>query len=299
MQFTPGSDCHNHMSKQPFGTLQKEGAQDRHGHGKATLLTQRSGIFDRCKEFTRCATHLQNLHTMITIPSSAASSEPTLIGLEVILTTAQGVYTISSKSSGADSSSTFSGGLFGAISWPLSRFQLAPGVVLEQQMFLPHDGSAAAFSWQLHAQSPLQARITIKPFFSGCGPRSYRDIGFRLDSEEDGSRLTWLTNVRGPKVIADTNGQYHEAATRFIECYRDQATSASSENLVTPGTFEFDLSNRPSVLIFSMEGPAKTQRDQQVGTFLAGLMRDDIPSKADFVDSPGPDVETDAQHVAA
>jgi hypothetical protein len=72
---------------------------------------------------------------MITIRSSAASSEPTLIGLEVILTTAQGVYTISSKSSGADSSSTFSGVLFGAISWPLSRFQLAPGVVLDQQMF--------------------------------------------------------------------------------------------------------------------------------------------------------------------
>jgi hypothetical protein len=34
---SPGFDCHNHMSKQPFGTLQKEGAQDRHGHGKATL----------------------------------------------------------------------------------------------------------------------------------------------------------------------------------------------------------------------------------------------------------------------
>ena len=174
------------------------------------------------------------------------------------------------------------------------------GVVLEQQMFFPNDGSAAAFSWQLHAQSPLRARLTIKPFFSGCGPRSYRDVGFRLEAEQEGGRLTWLPNVRGPKVIADTNGEYHNEPTRFIESSRDQETaSASSENLVTPGTFEFDLSNRLSVLIFSMEGPAKTQRDQQVGTFLAGLMRDDIPSKADFVDSPGPDVETDAQLVAA
>jgi len=137
------------------------------------------------------------------------------------------------------------------------------------------------------------------PSFLAAAHAPIRDVGFRLDSEEDGGRLTWLANVRGPKVIADTNGQYHDAPTRFIECYRDQATSASSENLVTPGTFEFDLSNRLSVLIFSMEGPAKTQRDQQVGTFLAGLMRDDIPSKADFVDSPGPDVETDAQLVAA
>jgi len=65
---------------------------------------------------------------MITIRSSAASSEPTLIGLEVILTTARGTYTISSN--GADFSSLFGGGLFGAISWPQSQFRLAPGVVL-------------------------------------------------------------------------------------------------------------------------------------------------------------------------
>src|SRR5947208_6780844 len=190
---------------------------------------------------------------MITIRSSAASSEPTLIGLEVILTTARGTYAISSN--GADFSCTYIGGLFVAISWPRSQFPLAPGVVLAQQMFLPHDGSAAAFSWQLHAQSPLQARLTIKPFFSGCGPRSYRDVGFRLDSEENGGRLTWLPNVRGPRIIADTHGRYHDEATRSFDSVADpQAASTSSENLITPGTFEFDLSNRPSVLIFSMEG---------------------------------------------
>src|SRR5438874_1550979 len=123
---------------------------------------------------------------MITIRSSTASSEPTLIALEAVLTTAQGICVISSNDSVTDFSCPFGGCLFGAISWPRSQFRFAPGVVLEQQMFLPHDGSAAAFSWQPHAQSPLQARLTIKPFFSGCGPRSYRDVGFRLDSEEDG-----------------------------------------------------------------------------------------------------------------
>ena len=96
---------------------------------------------------------------MITIRSSAASSKPTLIGLEVILTTARGTYTISSNGSVADFSSPFGGGLFGAICWPRSQFRLAPGVVLEQQMFFPNDGSAAAFSWQLHAQSPVEGRL--------------------------------------------------------------------------------------------------------------------------------------------
>src|SRR6266513_685084 len=235
---------------------------------------------------------------MITIRSSAASSEPTLIGLEVILTTARGTYTISSN--GADFSSPFGGGLFGAISWPQSQFRLAPGVVLEQQMFLPHDGSAAAFSWQLHAQSPLQARLRIKPFFSGCGPRSYRDVGFRLDSEENGGRLTWLPNVRGPRIIADTHGRYHDEATRSFDSVADpQAASTSSENLITPGTFEFDLSNCPSVLIFSMEGRAGTQRDHHVGAFLAGLMRNDCKPRRDVVVDLRSEEPTIAQFMAA
>src|SRR6266480_4412732 len=127
---------------------------------------------------------------MITIRSSAASSKPTLIGLAVTLTTARCTYVISSHESVAEFSSPFGGGLFGAISWPRSRFRLAPGVVLEQQMFFPNDGSAAAFSWQLHVQSPLQGRLTVKPLFSGCGPRSYRDLGFHFDSEENGGRRT-------------------------------------------------------------------------------------------------------------
>src|SRR6266487_1189508 len=38
----PGFHLHNHMSRQPFGTLQKEGAQNRHGRENATLLAQRS-----------------------------------------------------------------------------------------------------------------------------------------------------------------------------------------------------------------------------------------------------------------
>lgn len=222
------------------------------------------------------ATHLQTIAIMITIRSSTISSEPTLIGLEATLTTLHSAYTISSNGTMADSGSPFGGGLFGAMSWPRSRFQLAPGVVLEQQMFLPHDGSAAAFSWQLHSQSPVQARLAIRPFFSGCGPRSYRDLGFRFASEDDGGRLTWLPSVRGPKIIADTNGKYRDEPMRSIDCFCPQAMeSDSSADLITPGTFEFELSQHPSVLIFSTEGSAKTQRDEHIGTFLASLMPSD------------------------
>lgn len=180
-----------------------------------------------------------------------------------------------------DSALPTAAGLFGAISWPHSRFRLADGVLLDQQMFLPHDGSALALSWALQGDAFNSAELVVRPFFSGCGPRSYRDAGFRFDSEEAGGRLTWLPNVRGPTVIADTNGRYHDEPERSFDCLCQQASAAaSSEDLITPGRFEFELNKRPSVLIFSMEGQGNSYRNQHVGAFLAGLMQNDFPSRA-------------------
>ena len=107
----------------------------------------------------------------------------------------------------------------------------------------------------------------------GCGPRSYRDVGFRLDSDDNGGRLAWLPHVHGPKVLADTNGQYHDEPARLLDClFAPAAASASEQDSITPGRFEFELGRRPSVLIFSTEDPAVSRRDQQIGLFLAGLM---------------------------
>ena len=126
--------------------------------------------------------------------------------VEVTLKTPRNVYTISSDRALSDSGSLIADGLFGGISWPVSRFRIEEGLLLEQQMFLPRDQSTVAMSWALHADTATAAQLVIRPFFSGCGPRFYRDIGFHLDSEDNGGRLTWLPNVLGPKLFADTNG---------------------------------------------------------------------------------------------
>src|SRR6266568_8855009 len=146
---------------------------------------------------------------MITIRSCNSNSAVALISLEATLTTPRGVYTISAEGPMTDSRSSFGDALFGPMSWPVSRFRLAEGLLLEQQMFLPHDGSAVGLSWSLR-DTAAQVQLIVRPFFSGCGPRSYRDVGFQFDSEMNASRLTWLPNVRGPKVLADTNGRYHD-----------------------------------------------------------------------------------------
>lgn len=210
---------------------------------------------------------------MITIRSPKAGSKVTLIGVEVVLKTPRNVYTLSSDRPLTDSGSSVGCGLFGGISWPVSRFRIAEGFLFEQQMFLPHDESTFAMSWALRGDTATAAQLVVRPFFSGCEPRSYRDVGFRLDSEDNGGRLTWLPHVRGPKVLADTNGLYHDEPTRLFDCFFAPATdSASEQELITPGRFEFELGRRPSVLILSMEDPAVPRRDQHIGLFLSGLM---------------------------
>jgi hypothetical protein len=236
---------------------------------------------------------------MITIRESKADSKVTLVTLEATLKTLRSVYTISSEGPMIDSS-PFDGELFGPISWPISRFRLAEGLLLEQQMFLPHDGSAVALSWAVRDSGVTSVQLVIRPFFSGCSPRSYRDVGFRFESEEDGGRLTWLPNVQGPKVIADTNGRYHDEPVRSFDCLCEQPrASASAEDLITPGRFEFQLNSRPSVLIFSMRSDANAQRNQHIGAFLAGLMRGDCDSRAGAVIDHRPDTEEIAQLVAS
>ena len=218
---------------------------------------------------------------MITIRSSKAGSKATLMCLEVTLKTSRNVYTISSDRALADSGSFLGDELFGGVSWPVSRFRIAQGLLLEQQMFLPREESTVAMSWSLHGDTATAVQLVVRPFFSGCGPRSYRDVGFHLDSEDNGERLTWLPNVRGPKVLADTNGRYHDEPVRFSDCFCEQAAaSASEQDLTTPGRFEFNLGRRPSVLIFSLEDLGMFQRDQHIGVFLAGLMEEDSPSRA-------------------
>ncbi len=193
--------------------------------------------------------------------------------MEVTLKTPRNVYTISSDTALTDSEPLFRGGLFGGISWPVSRFRIAERLLFEQQTFLPHDESTVAMSWALHGDTATTARLVVRPFFSGCGPLSYRDVGFRLDSDDNGGRLAWLPHVRGPKVLADTNGQYHDEPARLRDClFAPAATSTPEQDLITPGRFEFELGRRPSVLIFSMEDPAVSRRDQHIGLFLAGLM---------------------------
>jgi hypothetical protein len=130
-------------------------------------------------------------------------------------------------------------------------------------MFVPCDCSDVAISWRLRGNL-IPAELSIKPHFTGCEPLGYRNRGFRTDSQQKGVRLCWLPHVLGPKIIADTNGKYREEPDSFFQ--------NTTQTTVSPGTFEFPLARRPSILMFSSDTCAQSQCRQDFGMFLAGLL---------------------------
>jgi hypothetical protein len=199
---------------------------------------------------------------MITIRIPKEVSQPTLIGFEATLKTPRSVFEMSSTGPVVEDNASIEA-LYGRITRPHALFRLGSDLVLEQQMFVPFDCSDVAISWQLHGNL-IPAELSIKPHFAGCEPVGYRSRGFRREPEGYGGRLCWLPHVLGPKIVADTNGEYREEPFQFA-LNRPQTT-------VSPGTFEFQLARRPSILMFSSDTCAQSQCRQHFGMFLAGLL---------------------------
>lgn len=206
---------------------------------------------------------------MITIRTTTDSSRPALVGVEVTVQTDTAVYDLSSADIPAEDQSSAAGGLFGRIAWPIARFRITPTTVIEQQMFVPDDGTDVAVSWQI-CGGASSVKLVVRPQFSGCPPRGYRDAGFQSESDEKGGRLTWLPNVTGPKMIADTNGRYIDEPART-------GSAANEQSLLAPGRFEFQLTTQPSILILSSDVP-RSAGQHFIGSFLANLVRPNVVS---------------------
>jgi hypothetical protein len=142
-------------------------------------------------------------------------------------------------------------GPFRGMLWPRSLLPLGDGIAIEQQMLFPGKGDAVAFSWRLLGRPTFPARLTAAPIFSATRP--FGAAGFEIEAETNGGRLAWRPYDRSSKIIADTNG-------RLV------ATPG-----VIPGSFEFELSPHPSVLIFSSEPRSESGLDPLIGGFLAQL----------------------------
>jgi len=147
---------------------------------------------------------------------------------------------------------------FTADPWPRWRFRLEDGTHIEQELFVRHGASVVALSWRL-GEPQEGVTLTLRPFLSG---RDYHALHhenptFCFAAQADNGRVSWQPYPDLPRIVAFSNGEY----THQPDWYRNflyQLELARGldhiEDLATPGSFRWQLSQDEAVWILAAEG---------------------------------------------
>ncbi len=148
--------------------------------------------------------------------------------------------------------------------WPKWRFRLTDDLVVEQEILVQPGESAVFVSWHVVAgiDDPGRSgvrpatKLFVRPFFSGRDFHSthHENGSFRFAPEEEGERRIWRCYDGLPAVVTFSNGSYAHQPTWYRNFLygEEQARGLDAiEDCAAPGVFEFDLTNKPAVLMFT------------------------------------------------
>ena len=151
--------------------------------------------------------------------------------------------------------------------WPQWTFALADGTTIQQEIFAAHGASIVVLSWRLVNPS-REARLTVRPFFSGRNYHSlhHENPAFQFEPQTTGKTLVWQPYPDIPRILASHNGEYRHQPDWYRNFAYDQERERGldfTEDLATPGIFQFDLASSEGVLIFAADGSTHWQLNQQ------------------------------------
>lgn len=140
--------------------------------------------------------------------------------------------------------------------WPTWRWKIQDGLDVVQEIFVPRGIPRVVLRWRLARQGRVNARLRVRPFFSGRDYHSTHHengaFGFQPDVERDGVWV-WRPYQGLPGVRVRANGTYVHAPDwyrNFLYLEERQRGLDDTEDLAAPGAFEWDLSAGDAVLIF-------------------------------------------------
>jgi predicted glycogen debranching enzyme len=141
--------------------------------------------------------------------------------------------------------------------WPRWTYWIEEGMSVQQEIFVPRGASVAVLRWSLSGDGP--ASLLVRPFLSGRDfHATHHENGvFNFAAEIAGDRVTWSPYPGVPRVTARSNGQYKSQPDwyRNFSYSEEQARGLDfTEDLATPGLFEFDLATGRAELILVAEG---------------------------------------------
>jgi predicted glycogen debranching enzyme len=143
--------------------------------------------------------------------------------------------------------------------WPRWRYRIDNDLIIEQELFVPKGESAIFISWKVVSASDHDAKLKVRPFLSGRDFHSthHENGSFKFAADQSGERVTFRSYDGVPAVVACSNGHYAHDPTwyrNFLYSEEQARGLDATEDLASPGIFEFSLSRKPAVLMLAAEG---------------------------------------------
>ena len=141
--------------------------------------------------------------------------------------------------------------------WPRWKFEVAKGVFVEHEIFVPRGRSAVVMTWRL-SKPRANCTLEVRPLLSGRElhglHRENREFDFRTQAVADGVR--WQQYGSLPAVQGLANGRFDlhpEWYRNFL--YSDERARGFEhvEDLASPGTFTFDFAAGEAQLVLGTE----------------------------------------------
>jgi len=171
--------------------------------------------------------------------------------------------------------------------WPRWRYRLTDDLVIEQEIFVPHGESAVLLAWKIVSNDAIPVKLKVRPFLSGRDFHSthHENGAFKFFADQNGERVACRSYDGVPTVIAFSNGKYaHEPTWYRNFLYTEERARGldATEDLASPGFFEFSLSHKPAVLMLATEGHAITDIESIEARY-AQVRTDELRRRESFI----------------
>ena len=141
--------------------------------------------------------------------------------------------------------------------WPTWMYRLAPGVAVQQEIFVPHGQPAVVVRWSLvEAPADKHVQLSVRPLLSG---RDYHALhhengSCRVDPQVNGDTARWRLYDGVPDIVSRANGVYHHDPAwyrNFLYTAERERGLDDTEDLLSPGILTFDLTGADAVWMLS------------------------------------------------
>ncbi len=142
--------------------------------------------------------------------------------------------------------------------WPKWVYRLPRGMTIEHELFVPHGTSAVVLSWRI-VNAKESVRLSVRPLLSFKDYHSlqHENTQFQFDADIYEKTVLWKPYPDAPLLTALHNGHYHHEPDWYRQFLYEQEQSRGldfTEDLATPGLFQWNFTKTRALLIFQAGG---------------------------------------------